>query len=101
MDMENNGFPCGLILNRKVTVREARYIMFNLLGINIWVREDCETNEEYKEYNDELTNVVNSWLVGEYDDNILMDYAGDCSDEELGLKNMIPILNYLKKKNII
>lgn len=101
MDMENNGFPKGIILNRKVTVREARYIMFNLLGINIWVREDCETDEEYKEYNKELTSVVNSWLIGEYDDNILMDYASDCSDEQLGLMNMIPILCYLKKKNII
>ncbi len=101
VDMENNGFPKGLILKRDVTVREARYIMFNLLGINIWVREDCETNEEYKEYNDALTSVVNSWLIGEYDDYALMEYAGDCADEQLGLMNMIPILNYLKKKSVI
>lgn len=101
MDMENNGFPKGLILKRFLFIREARHVMSNLLGININTRDEYDTNEEYKEYNEELRCAVNLWLTGDYDDYTLMEYAGDCADEQLGLMNMIPILCYLKKKNII
>lgn len=101
LNLENNGFPKGLILNRDLTVKESRYIMYNLLGININTIDDCYDRDEYKEYNIDLSNNVNSWLRGDIDDVSLMEYAGDCSDEPIGVMNLIPIIYYLKKKNII
>lgn len=75
--------------------------MYNLLGINIVNKEDCYDYDEYKELNQELTENVNLWLKGNIDDSTLMEYAGDCSDEPLGLFNMIPIISYLQKKEVI
>lgn len=103
-----NGFVKGLVLNRDVTVREARYIMTNIFGIVINTLEDCDDAEEYNYWNQELVNDVNAWLRGNIDDDtmkdrdyIIMNYAGDCSDEALGVMCMIPLLEYLKKKKII
>lgn len=101
LNLETNGFPKGLILNRDLTVKESRYIMYNLLGININTIDDCYGRDEYKEYNIDLSNSVNSWLRGDIDDENLMEYAGDCADEPIGIMNLIPIVSYLKKKNII
>ena len=47
MTMETNGFPKGLILNRELTIRECRYILKTLLGINISIKEDFYDIEEY------------------------------------------------------
>lgn len=101
MEMETNGFPKGFILKRYLTVKECRYIMKNLLGIEIQTKEECYDTEEYREYNQELVSVVNKWLTGDYDDDYIMDYAGDCSDEQIGVFNLIPIITYLQKKEII
>lgn len=98
----------GLVLNRDVTVREARHIMTNIFGIVINTLDDCDDAEEYKYWNQELVKDVNDWLRGEMDDDtmkdrdyIIMYYAGDCADEALGVMNMIPLLAYLKKRHII
>ncbi len=103
-----NGGIKGLVLNRDVTVREARHIMTNIFGIVINTLEDCDDAEEYKYWNQELVKDVNDWLRGNVDDDtmmdrdyIIMDYAGDCSDEALGVMCMIPLLEHLKKKKII
>lgn len=101
LNLESNGFPKGLILKRDLTVKESRYIMYHLLGININTINEYDDKEEYKEYNDELTNSVNSWLRGDIDDEIIMEYAYDCSDEPMGIMNLIPIICYLKKRDII
>ena len=101
INMETNGFPKGLILNRELTIRECRYILNTLLGINICTKEDMYDTEEYNEYNIELQENVNKWLVGDRDDSTIMSYAYDCSDEPIGIMNLIPILVYLKKKNVI
>lgn len=101
LELESNGFPKGLILNRNLTVKESRYIMRNLLGIDINTLDEYDDRDEYKEYNDELTNCINSWLKGDVDDDSVMEYAFDCSDESIGIMNLIPIICYLKKKNII
>ena len=93
--------PKGLVLKRELTIRECRYIMRNLLMIEINSEEDCYDSEEYKEYNSELQKVVNDWLRGEAEDYSIMEYAYDCSDEPIGVMNLIPILMYLKKREII
>ncbi len=98
--MEANGFPKGFILKRDLNIRECRYILYSLLGINIATKEDLD-NEEYQEQNDEYVQTVNAWLRGETDDSAIMEFAFDYSDEPLGLMNMLPIVAYLQKKDII
>ena len=93
--------PKGLVLKRELTIRECRHIMRNLLMININSEKDCYDSEEYKEYNSELKTVVNDWLHGDRDDYSIKNYAYDCSDESIGIMNMVPILMYLKKREII
>lgn len=101
LTMHKNGFPKGFVMKRKATLRECRYILYRLLGINICTREEFEFPEDYKEYNEELLNDVNGWLSGERDEDCISDYAFDCKDEPLGMHNMLIITNYLQKKGII
>lgn len=101
LTMESNGFPKGFILKRALTVRECRYILYSLLGINIATKNDFDDAEEYREQNEEYVQTVNAWLRGETDDSAIMEFAFDCSDEQLGLMNMLPIVAYLQKKGLI
>lgn len=101
VEMESNGFPKGLILKRELNVRECRYILHNLIGIRIRTLDDCYDREEYFDYNNELQTKVNGWLVGKFDDSVIMEYAYDCSDESIGIMNLIPIILYLKKHEVI
>jgi len=102
MNMETNGFPKGLILKRELNLRECKYIMTKLLGIVINDRDCFEDKWEYDEYNNGLVSDVNKWLKGDiYDDYFMQEYGGDCADEAIGIMNLIPILSYLKKNNII
>ncbi len=101
MNIQENGFPKGLVLNRELTIRECRYIMRELLGIDIQTIDCFEFSEDYKDYNTDLCKDVNNWLRGDCDEDRIMEYAYDCSDEPLGMMNLIPIIIYLKKKNIM
>lgn len=96
-----NGFIDGIALKRRLNVRECKYILNALLGINISGRDDFDDDAEYQEWNTQLTDNVNAWLNGEADDSLIMEYAYDCSDEPLGLFNCISILEYLQKREII
>lgn len=101
IEMHPNGFPKGFCTKRDATLRECKYIMKNLLGIDTHDQDCFVDRQEYKEYNDNLVIDVNKWLRGDYDDTTLMaDYAYD-SDESLGCMNLIPIITYLKSKGII
>lgn len=91
----------GLVLKRKVTIREAKYILANILGIELLTKDDFEDSEEYQEQNQEYTRVVNDWLIGKADDTAIMEFAWDCSDDPIGIFNLIAIIYYLKKRNII
>lgn len=93
--------PKGLVLKRELNIRECRHIMKNLLMIDINTEDDCFDSEEYKEYNSELKKTVNEWLRGDAEDDSIMEYAYDCSDEPIGMMNLIPIIMYLKKHEII
>ena len=57
--------------------------------------------DDYNDYNTGLTEIFNGWLEGQYDDQSIMEYAYDCNDEQLGLFNLIPLIIYLKEKEII
>lgn len=100
-NLHTNGYVKGLVLNRDLTVKECRHIMRSILGICISTREDFDFSYDLKDYNDELTECVNKWLRGEMEDHMVMEFAYDCSDYDIGIMNLIPIIAYLKKKNII
>lgn len=91
----------GLVLKRNVTIREAKYILTNILGIELQTKDDFEDLEEYQEQNQEYTRVVNDWLSGKTDDTAIMEFAWDCSDDPIGIFNLIAIIYYLKKRNVI
>lgn len=101
LKMRSNGFPEGFLLQRQLNIRECKHIMKNLLGIEIMALEDFYDKEEYNEYNQEIVSKVNGWLEGKVDDDSIIEFAYDCSDEQLGLFNMIPIIKYLQKIQVI
>ena len=101
MEMQDNGFPKGLVLKRDLNVREAKHLMRKFLGIDENRIEEFEYKEEYNDYNNDLASDVNSWLKGEIDDRSLMEYAYDCMEDELGVFNIIPIIFWLQSKDII
>ena len=63
----------GLVLKRNVTIREAKYILVNILGIELLTKDDFEDLEAYQEQNQEYTRVVNDWLSGKTDDTAIMN----------------------------
>lgn len=95
-----NGFYCGLVRKRDITIREARYILNKIFKIEIMTTEDLEP-DDYKEYNENLLDIVQGWIDGEYDDTAIMEFAYDCSDEPLGIFNAFRLIQYLQKKEII
>lgn len=96
-----NGFSHGLVTKRSVTTREARHIMKNILGIDVNDHDCFEFHEDYKKYNNELTQNFNDWLNGDADDQCIMNYAFDCSDEQIGLFNAFKMAEYLQKRGVI
>lgn len=75
--------------------------MKNILRIDIQTLEDMDDTEEYKDYNNSLTDDVNKWLRGDLDDYAIMKYDYDCSYELIGIWNAFSIAEYLQKRNII
>ena len=100
---ETNGFIKGLILNRYLTVEECRYIVSELLGIDIQEENDFYDDEqdEWQEYNEELQINVNAWLRGDADDSVIAQYMYDCQYDQLGMMQLIGILIYLQKIEVI
>lgn len=96
-----NGFSHGLMTRRPASTREVRHIMRNIFGIDINDRDCFESQEEYNEYNNELTQDFNDWLNGDADDEIIMGYAYDCSNEQIGLFNAFKMAEYLQKRGVI
>ena len=99
--LEKNGVVKGFVLKRNVTERECRHIFTCIFGIVISTREDFVDKEEYVGYCKDLTETLNKWLIGETDDDSIMEYAYDCSNEPLGLFNLLPLIVYLKKREVI
>lgn len=101
LEMQDNGFPKGLVLKRDLNVREAKHLMRKFLGIDVNGIDEFEYKDEYDDYNNGLTSDVNSWLKGEIEDHSLMEYAYGCMGDELGVFNTIPIILWLQSKDII
>ena len=89
-----------IIRDRQVTIKEAKYILTNIFGIELLTKDDFENLKEYQEQNQEYTRVVNNWLIGKADDTAIMEFAWD-SNEPIGIFNLVSIIYYLKKKNVI
>ena len=96
-----NSFSHGLVTKRPATTREVRHIMKNILGIVVYELDDMYDKEEYEEYNKEMTETFNEWLNGNADDQSIMDSAGDCSNEQVGLFNAFKMADYLQKRGVI
>ena len=96
-----NGFSHGLVTKRPATTMEVRHIMKNILSIVINKQDNMYDREEYEKYNKEMTQTFNEWLNGNGDDQSIMRYAGDCSDEPLGLFNAFKMADYLQKRGVI
>jgi len=90
----------GFVLKRDATTEECRYIMSSIFDIVLDIAEDYDNVEEFKEYNKDVTDIVNSWLVGEVDDSFINDYA-DTYFFSLRIIDLIPLIIYLKKCDII
>ncbi len=101
MEMERNGFIRGFNLKRDLTYSECSHILKNLLGIWHTTKKDCSDGEDWKYWRGVIVDDVNKWLRGERDDSAIREFASDCMDEDLGLFNLIPIICYLQKKEII
>jgi hypothetical protein len=101
LKISSNGYPCGLMLKRRLTLRECKHILKNLLGINLAIRDCFYDKEEYEDYNQELEDIVNEWLNGNLDDESIAEFEADCYPGQLGIFNMFPIAAYLLKINAI
>lgn len=101
INMHNNGFPKGLILKRNLSLKECKYILNNLLGFHVYTKDDCYDYKDYEIYNNQLKEDVNNWLLGEFDDSVITEYASNLFEEKLSIMNLILILSYLKDKKVI
>lgn len=90
----------GFVLKRDATTEECRYIMSSIFSIVLDNAEDYDNVEEFKEYNKDVTDIVNSWLVGEVDDSFISDYT-DTYFFSVRIIDLIPLIIYLKKCDII
>src|SRR5574344_809476 len=102
--LHSNGVVKGFKVKRLATIEEAREVIGNIFGIAIInsddFGEDDEDLDDYDAYNMELTALFNEWLKGHCDDDAIMSYFGYEYDQ-LGLFNLLPLIMYLKEKEII
>ena len=92
----------GLIVKRELTLQESRYILSNILFVQLSTRSDFEDKEEYAGYNQELTEDVNKWMKGDLGDDVLMNnYASDCGAYPIGIWNSIRIIEYLQARGVL
>ena len=73
LKISSNGYPCGFFLKRRLSLRECKYILNNLLGINLAIRDCFYDKEEYDDYNQELEYSINEWLNGNLEDESIAD----------------------------
>lgn len=90
-----------LYKKRDITEPEVEHILWNIFGIEISTREDFVCDEDYEDYKIELVEMMNDWLDGYTDDSSIASFACDCSDEQLGIINMIPLIKYLQDIEVI
>lgn len=101
LKISSNGYPCGFFLKRRLNLRECKYILNNLLGINLAIRDWFNYKEEYDNYNQEIEDTFNEWINGNLDDDAIAEFEAVCYHGQLGIFNMFPIAAYLLKINAI
>lgn len=101
LKISSNGYPCGFFLKRRLNFRECKYILNNLLGINLAIRDWFDYKEEYDNYNQEIEDTFNEWINGNLDDESIAEFEAECYPDQLGIFNMFPIAAYLLKINAI
>lgn len=101
LKISSNGYPCGFFLKRRLNLIECKYILNNLLGINLAIRDWFDYKEEYDNYNQEIEDTFNEWINGNLDDDAIAKFEAECYPGKLGIFNMFPIAAYLLKINAI
>ena len=101
LKISSNGYPLGFFLKRRLNLRECKYILNNLLGINLAIRDWFNYKEEYDNYNKEIEDTFNEWINGNLDDDAIAKFEAVCYHGQLGIFNMFPIAAYLLKINAI
>lgn len=101
LKFSSNGYPCGFFLKRRLNLKECKYILNNLLGINLAIRDWFDYKEEYDNYNQEIEDTFNEWINGNLDDESIAEFEAECYPGQLGIFNMFPIAAYLLKINAI
>lgn len=92
----------GLILKRELSLDECKYILSEIFGIKLYIREDLDDEEEYQEQMDEYKDTVNAWLKGDCEDQYIADlFCVNYLENYLGIMNMVLIIDYLKKLSVI
>lgn len=91
----------GLILKRELSLDECKYILSEIFGIKLYIREDFDDEEEYIEQNLEYQKVVNKWLKGECSSKNVDYFRIIWDDRKIDIVDLIPILAYLKRRKII
>lgn len=102
--METNGFPKGLILKREPTIREAMYILENILGFAVGDYKDWfDDNEERQDFRKDCQAALTKYLKGECDYSHLCDETQCYDDDEIGfpIAYAFSLTSYLQKKGII
>lgn len=104
MAMQPNGYPQGFILKREPTVREAMHILGNILGFNLNLSlDDCDNEEERKEYRNDCQKSLTKFLRGDMDWTYLCNENQCYDDDEMGfpMTSAFTMAVYLKQKGII
>ena len=92
----------GLILKRELSLDECKYILSEIFGIKLYIREDFDDEEEYQEQMDKYKDTINAWLKGDRDDQYIVDlFCVSYLENYLGIMNMVLIIDYLKKLSVI
>lgn len=104
ISMEANGYAKGFVLKREPTVREAIYILSNILGFSVDDYKDWFDNkEECQDFRKDCQAALTKYLKGECDYSHLCNETQCYDYDEIGFPIVyaFPLASYLQKKGII
>lgn len=100
--LNDNGHAKGMALRRKLTAEECRTILKSFFGCSIYGYEDFVSAAMFNDYNNSMAKDVNEWLSGSSQSMAFVEKYSDSFDEEaVSPFCIIPIISYLKSKEII
>lgn len=100
--LNDNGHAKGLKLGRKLTAEECKVILRSVFGCSIYGYEDFESAAAFNDYNNHIAKDVNEWLTGNSHSMAFVEkYSGSFDEESVGPFCIIPIISYLRSKEII